>query len=883
MNAPAVERVVAVQALLESLGDRVESEPDPVLSQLLELIPEVTSWPDLSAFAWASYIGVQACRFLDRLDQAVGIAEAALTLAGDKDKRLAAHLRLELGMALTQAGRYIEALPPLEAAAEWFTADGDTSGLAWALASLGTAHRILGRLASSGDLLEKAVDAAQRAGEDRLRRRALRESAVTWRHRGETARSLEILEELLPGEAADSHGRANTLAELGHSRVQLHDLEGAQRAYRQAALLYARWDDPLGAANVERAVGNIAAQLSRYGDAMTHLDAAVTGYEAAGYKHGLANALWDRSLVRLARKDARPAMADAFRAWLLFLVARDTVGESGALRAMGQIAHALGRESLCARVLARSLRLSEANGVRLAIANTLLHQAEMTGSLPGRYAAAVRAAAIYGEMGLPAGLAQAASHAARHALDLGDRDQALAWAARCAAEVGAARRRLGDHSHRADFGPTAARATSRAYQVCADLGGPEAVRIATDLVVDEGAIGIGDVLRRGRLPERVTRPLAQLTAARPVPDVVRSGLLNRIGAYLTAVDPGNPPPRVPFAELAAAYHPAAVLAFGTPADGHDVTVAFSAPGHGTVFESRRLSAAAVDAIDAIGSLSGGAPDLGPLWEPGATRWARELAGEFLPAAMLRWLRTRPDAPLILLAHPSLAHLPFEALLVDGVPLGVLCGIRRQPAPVYRPAVAAGVTARAGFADPDLRHGPERAVFGDDHLAAAPAAFRELLGPRALIWACCHGEMGAGLDRCLRTDAGERVLDAGDLLSRDLAGSIVVLESCWAGRHFGSPYGEALSPAVAALGAGAAAVVAGIFPLPADERSTGKIVATLLGQIASGVPAHEALRAARAEYLRDPPAVIRLAASHDDEPAEIPGSAPFAWAGLCSFG
>jgi tetratricopeptide (TPR) repeat protein len=777
MNAPAAERVVAVQALLESLGERVESEPDPVLRQLLELISEVKSWPDLSAFAWASYIGAQACRFLDRLDQAVGIAEAALKLAGDKIPQLAAHLRLELGMALTQAGHYTEALPALEAAAEWFAADGDTSGLARALVSLGTAHRVLGQLSSSSDLLGKAVDAAQRAEDDRLRRRALRESAVTWRHRGESVRSLEILEELLPEEPAESHGRANTLAELGHSSVQLHDLEGAQRAYRQAALLYARWNDPLGAANVERAVGNIAAQLSRYSDAMTHLNAAVTGYETAGYRHGLANALWDRSLVRLACKDTKPAMADAFRAWRLFLAARDTVGESGALRAMGQVAYALGRESLCARVLARSLRLSEANGVQLAIANTLLHQTEMTGALPERYAAAIRAASIYEQMDLPVGIAQAASHAARLALDLGDRNQALAWAARCAAEVGAARRRLGDHSHRADFGPTAARATSRAYHVCAALGGPEAVRIASDLVIDEGAIAIGDVLHRGRLPARITRPLAQLTAGGPMPDTVRSGLLNRIGAYLTAVDPKNPPPHTSFAELAAAYHPAAVLAFGTPVDGRNVTVAFSAPGHETTFELRRLSAAAVDIIDAIGLLSGGAPDLDLLWDPDATTWTRDLSGEILPAAMLHWLRTRPGTPLILLAHPSLAHLPFEALLVDGTPLGVLCGIRRQPAPVFRSAMVAGLIARAGFADPDLRHGPERAAFGEDHLMSTPAAFREALGPGTLIWACCHGETGIGLDRYLRTDGGARVLDAGDLLGRDLTHSIVVLESC----------------------------------------------------------------------------------------------------------
>jgi hypothetical protein len=45
-----------------------------------------------------------------------------------------------------------------------------------------------------------------------------------------------------------------------------------------------------------------------------------------------------------------------------------------------------------------------------------------------------------------------------------------------------------------------------------------------------------------------------------------------------------------------------------------------------------------------------------------------------------------------------------------------------------------------------------------------------------------------------------------------------------------------------------AVVAGVFPLPADEASTGRITASLLRDLAAGIPAPEALCRARTSYL-----------------------------------
>lgn len=152
----------------------------------------------------------------------------------------------------------------------------------------------------------------------------------------------------------------------------------------------------------------------------------------------------------------------------------------------------------------------------------------------------------------------------------------------------------------------------------------------------------------------------------------------------------------------------------------------------------------------------------------------------------------------------------------------------------------------------------------------------LLDANTLTLIACHGTAETRLDGALQSTAGERVLDAVDLLRQPLTDSVVVFESCYSGRYLGERTGEQLTLATVALVAGARAAVAGLFSLPADDETTGVIVAALIRAIAQGADTAEALRRARQIYWESRPERVR-------RPGKSKGSmesdAPWAWAGL----
>src|SRR5690606_7264430 len=144
-----------------------------------------------------------------------------------------------------------------------------------------------------------------------------------------------------------------------------------------------------------------------------------------------------------------------------------------------------------------------------------------------------------------------------------------------------------------------------------------------------------------------------------------------------------------------------------------------------------------------------------------------------------------------------------------------------------------------FADLSVPTHNERNAF-DGQIVEADAA-TTILGPSRRIWVCAHGSVSTVLGGALRTSDGERVLDAADLLHADLTGSTLILEACWAGRNFGHPFGEAHSLGTAALIAGAAEVIAGLFPLPISPLSTGQLIASVHTALQGGLTAGTALR------------------------------------------
>jgi CHAT domain-containing protein len=144
----------------------------------------------------------------------------------------------------------------------------------------------------------------------------------------------------------------------------------------------------------------------------------------------------------------------------------------------------------------------------------------------------------------------------------------------------------------------------------------------------------------------------------------------------------------------------------------------------------------------------------------------------------------------------------------------------------------------------------------------------------------HGDPGLGFSGLLTTTDRSQTVTAADLLAKRLDGSVLVFEACWAGRHIGHRTGETLNMTTAAFLAGATGVIAGLWALPADPECTGQITADCLAAVGAGVGPAEALRRARERFLAEQNTTVRLPGGSG---AQMDKVAPWAWAGLCSFG
>ena len=228
---------------------------------------------------------------------------------------------------------------------------------------------------------------------------------------------------------------------------------------------------------------------------------------------------------------------------------------------------------------------------------------------------------------------------------------------------------------------------------------------------------------------------------------------------------------------------------------------------------------------------------------------------------------------------SINHLPIEALLVNGEPLGAKHIIERRlgPSTNTNPATPRSTLA---FADPLVPTQQQRQAMTTKALAATPEEFRSRLGPAQDVWICAHGRASTGLGAVLETTEEDLVIDAAHLLGTNLTGSNLVLESCWAGRQFGRPHSERLSLVTAALLAGAESVTAGLFPLPISQSSTGLLVSLTLEHLSAGMTGPEALHAARSGYLNTATDPIEFESPRGK--VSLNRGAPLLWAGLVSY-
>jgi CHAT domain-containing protein len=211
---------------------------------------------------------------------------------------------------------------------------------------------------------------------------------------------------------------------------------------------------------------------------------------------------------------------------------------------------------------------------------------------------------------------------------------------------------------------------------------------------------------------------------------------------------------------------------------------------------------------------------------------------------------------------------------------VMCAVRRVPI-VAAGRVQPDLSRFTAYLDPALPWSHERAAC--PQATSDPSALRANLGERRLVLIGCHGESATRAEGTLTATDGTPVLDAIDLLAQDLHQSVVILEACFSGRYLGARTGEQLNLATVALLAGASGAIAGLFALPANDATTGRIAAHAFRELQSGVDAPEALRRARGAYWSQHDEFVTLPPAASVGDASMPGDAPWAWAGLCAYG
>lgn len=880
-SQPTRQQLHDVQIWLTHLDERCEAEPHRVLEETGVAAPVLAAWASTDAYAWLMALRAKAFRLVDDLENVHGTVDAVLPQLRD-DQVVVAHLELEKGMALTQFDRPKEAAVCLRHAVDVFARHGDQCGEAWALVALADAYSGSGYPEDPYPLLRRALNLAEATDDERATRRAWKQLAVTYRHRGELAHALEAIEQALDGDLS-SHTRANYLLERGHLLTWSGRFGEADADYEEAAIAYLECRDELGRGNVERALAHNALMLGRFDDGLKRLGVAAEHYQRAENLTGLGYVLREQSSTRLAQGDTVGAIQDAEQGLEVFRASADVLGLAGMLTTTARMQHRLGNGGRAEQLLVESLSLT-ANGANpLARANALSLQAEIDPDAGQRIGAAKEAARLFSRLEVWVG--EAMAHAA-HVKALSEFATGDPMPTFAAAVHALRRARIGvvDPGRRADHDFALRDVTTTLLRAGTAVGGISADVACANLVLDSAPLGLRSDLTAGapgpavadfisRVASLPVRRLADAASQRP--------LLQQLSATMAAIDPPSEVPWFSFADVQAVHPDHAVLVVGSPQHDGTLPLAWALPNAANPsFALVSLDERAVDSLDSLGYAVGTGRSV-PLWEDSARSWQTELTEVLLPAELQCWA-LREGGRLAVLLPPLLAHMPIEALLVEAIPLGVRVAVSRIPAPNgHVPRQPHARRHLNGYLDPALPWAPERAMLcmHEADCITDAAQVPALLGTNTVTHIGCHGVAETRIDGALVSTAGERVLDAVDLLHQPLTDSVVIFESCYSGRYMGERTGEQLTLATTALVAGATAAVAGLFSLPADDETTGVISAALIDGLSRGVDASEALRRARLAYWEGRPESVRRPGG---ESASMPSDAPWAWAGLVAF-
>lgn len=880
-SQPTRQQLRDIQLWLNHLDECCESKPERVLEETEKASPLLASWTSADAYAWLMALRTKAFRFVDDIDGVCETADSVLeVLAGDE--AVVGCLELEKGMALNQFDRPREAAASLSRAVMVFERHGDPGGQAWALVALAESYCAIGYQEDPEPLLRRALELSEKVGDQRNARRAWKQLAVVHRHRGQVDQALVAIEKALTGDMTP-HTRANYQLERGHLLAWTGRFADSDADYEEAAIAYLAHRDVLGQGNIERALAHNALMLGRFKEGLMRLGNAAAHYLAIGNKTGLGYVLREQASARFAQGDHAGAAEDAERGLKTFRAGTDTLGLAGMLNTTARMQHRLGNAERARQLLDEAVRLTTSGTNPLAKANALALRAEIDPDSSVRVSAAEESARLFAEMGVWSGEAIARAAQAKAMREVNDSQGALEAFNAAVQALRRARIQVIDPGRRADHDFALRDVTTTLFNLGIDLGGADANLACANLLLDMAPLGLrADLANRapGSATSQFVRRIASLPVRRSAEPSSQRHLLQQLSAVLAAIEPTQDSFWVSFDEVQAAHPGEALLVIGLPQHDGTLPIAWTVPTQSLRCALVPLSESMVDRLDSLGYAIG-ADRSAALWEESSREWQTELVDVLLPPELQEWL-VQPGSQLVVLLPPLLSHLPIEALLIDGVPLGVRTAVARIPAPSSplrsRPGPVAAINA---YLDPALSWSPERAVLTENSAQQVTEAAEAagLLGANRLTLIGCHGTAETRLDGALLSTDGARVLDAIDLLRQPLTDSVIVFESCYSGRYLGERTGEQLTLATVALVAGARAAVAGLFSLPADDETTGVISAALIEAIAQGREPAEALRHARQVYWESRPERVQRPGS---ETESMSADAPWAWAGLVAF-
>jgi CHAT domain-containing protein/tetratricopeptide (TPR) repeat protein len=239
---------------------------------------------------------------LGRADLSGECYERALERVGPGEEADAAFLRLLLGNACAEAGRYVQALKHLEQAVTHFEAVGEGRARAACLECLGHVYFMLGQHQRAMDLFQRAIDSAELLGDPTVAARALFSLGRAFDRGYQYTRALTHISRAAEQfeRSGSDRDRALALAGRGQELLQLGRNDAGIRLLERAVEAFMKAGDRAGQASALHNLGlaHVTKSNGRPDEALPYLEQALALRRQLGNGQSVARTLGTLAIVQ---------------------------------------------------------------------------------------------------------------------------------------------------------------------------------------------------------------------------------------------------------------------------------------------------------------------------------------------------------------------------------------------------------------------------------------------------------------------------------------------------------------------------------------------------------------------------------------------------------